>query len=209
MKSQLLRRERDEFYVAYKRMRTSYENAVEVMNDLHREISAQETEIRELRQARSAQDDQDVQDNQDDQDGQEDQDEPRQPQPYGTAIADLFGDTSSESSEDSDVPQMEDSSATDHAEGDESDVEEAEDGGDEEEANSDTDRGDDSDFMWSDDDSTGYASESETGDQDYEMPDWHTWLAHRVEDDDAYDPAEDFFEDGSSDFPFDLTHFSD
>ncbi|EGZ18574.1 hypothetical protein PHYSODRAFT_332330 [Phytophthora sojae] len=127
MKSQLLRRERDEFYVAYKRMRTSYENAVEVMNDLHREISAQETEIRELRQARSAQDDQDVQDNQDDQDGQEDQDEPRQPQPYGTTIADLFGDTSSESSEDSDVPQMEDSSATDHAEGDESDVEEAED----------------------------------------------------------------------------------
>ncbi|KAE8888284.1 hypothetical protein PF005_g16764 [Phytophthora fragariae] len=182
-----LRRERDEFYVAFKRMRTSYENAVVLMNELHREVSAQDAETRALRLALSAQHDQAV---------------PDQPQPYDASIEELFGDTTSESSEDPDAREEHDD--IDNGEDSEADATDVSEAGatssDEEEGDT-----DDSDFAWGDDDSAGYASARETDAHDDDILDWHSWLTHRVEEDDAYDPAEDYFVDGTVDVPFDLT----
>ncbi|KAE8908775.1 hypothetical protein PF005_g24227 [Phytophthora fragariae] len=187
-----LRRDRDEFYVAFKRMRTSYENAVVLMNELHRELSAQDAEIRGLRLALSAQHDQAV---------------PDQPQPYDASIEELFGDTTSESSEDPGTREEDDD--VDSGEDSEAEALDVSEGGatssDEEEGDTD----DDSDLAWSDDDSAGYASAGETDAHDDDTFDWHSWLTHRVEEDDAYDPAEDNFMDGTFDFPFDLTYLSD
>ncbi|KAE9353972.1 hypothetical protein PF008_g4747 [Phytophthora fragariae] len=162
------------------------------MNELHREVSAQDAEIRGLRLALSAQHDQAV---------------PDQPQPYDASIEELFGDRPSESSEGPDVrEEHDDGDIGKDSEAEATDVSEA--GAttsDEEEGDTD----DDSYFAWIDDDSTGYASDGETDAYDYDTLNWHSWLTHRVEEDDAYDPAEEYFADGTVDFPFDLTFLCD
>ncbi|KAE8883842.1 hypothetical protein PF005_g6248 [Phytophthora fragariae] len=155
MRSQL-RREREEFYVAFKRMRTSYENAVVLINELHREVSAQYAEIRDLRMALSA---------------QHDQAEPDQPQPYDASIEELFGDTASDSSEDPVAIEREEHDDVDRGEYSEVEPTDAFEVGattsDEEEGDTDND----SDFAWSDDDSAGCTSDGETDAHDYDTLD--------------------------------------
>ncbi|KAE9045210.1 hypothetical protein PR002_g2348 [Phytophthora rubi] len=81
------------------------------MNELHREVSAQDAEIRGLRLALSAQHDQVV---------------PDQPQPYDASIEELFGDTTSVSSEGPDArEEHDDGDSGEDSEAEATDVSEA------------------------------------------------------------------------------------
>jgi hypothetical protein len=132
-----LRRERDEIYVAYKRMRTSYENAVVVMNGLHGEIAAQDAEIHDLRVALRRDQANLVTDH-------------VLPPLSPSAMVDLFGETSSDNDEATDDGEAYESSANDTAEESDLDASGEEEGGFSSDEDSRHDSDDSSSFVWSD-----------------------------------------------------------